>query len=335
MVGLSNVDNTSDLNKPVSIAQQTALTLKANLASPTFTGTVGGITKTMVGLSNVDNTTDLLKPISTATQTALTTITNNVTGLRTDVDGLLAFPNVHSITVGTVTTVNSDIPASISNVGTSTDQVLNFGIPQGLKGDKGDKGDKGNDGSDGANGDSSAATAAAGAAAASAGISAGAATAAASSAASSAGSAAAAAGSAADAASTAEAVAEDIALMQTKLDEVKYDVTQLQTKTQHISADTTNTYITGGLETGNISCNGTFYSAGDITSASSIVSTDGFSGGLVSTKIKGSAINIGTNETLINTVNIGGISTITTINGLVVFTDNNPFSGFSGFFSQF
>jgi uncharacterized protein YjbI with pentapeptide repeats len=39
--------------------------------SPTFTGTVSGIDKTMVGLNNVDNTTDLLKPISTATQTAL------------------------------------------------------------------------------------------------------------------------------------------------------------------------------------------------------------------------------------------------------------------------
>lgn len=39
-VGLSNVDNTSDANKPVSTAQQTALNLKANLASPTFTGTV-------------------------------------------------------------------------------------------------------------------------------------------------------------------------------------------------------------------------------------------------------------------------------------------------------
>lgn len=71
MVGLGNVDNTSDVNKPVSTAQQTALDLKANLASPTFTGTVGGITKSMVGLSNVDNTTDLGKPISTATQTAL------------------------------------------------------------------------------------------------------------------------------------------------------------------------------------------------------------------------------------------------------------------------
>jgi len=44
---------------------------KAPLASPTFTGTVSGITKTMVGLGSVDNTTDAAKPISTATQTAL------------------------------------------------------------------------------------------------------------------------------------------------------------------------------------------------------------------------------------------------------------------------
>lgn len=39
-LGLGNVDNTSDLAKPVSTAQQTALDLKANLASPTFTGVV-------------------------------------------------------------------------------------------------------------------------------------------------------------------------------------------------------------------------------------------------------------------------------------------------------
>jgi hypothetical protein len=49
----------------------TALNLKANLASPTFTGTVGGITKSMVGLGNVDNTSDANKPVSSATQTAL------------------------------------------------------------------------------------------------------------------------------------------------------------------------------------------------------------------------------------------------------------------------
>jgi len=38
-IGLGNVTNTSDANKPVSTAQQTALDLKANLASPTLTGT--------------------------------------------------------------------------------------------------------------------------------------------------------------------------------------------------------------------------------------------------------------------------------------------------------
>lgn len=36
----------------------TALALKAPLASPTFTGTVSGITKAMVGLGNVDNTSN-------------------------------------------------------------------------------------------------------------------------------------------------------------------------------------------------------------------------------------------------------------------------------------
>jgi hypothetical protein len=37
-VGLGNLDNTSDANKPVSTAQQTALNLKADLASPALTG---------------------------------------------------------------------------------------------------------------------------------------------------------------------------------------------------------------------------------------------------------------------------------------------------------
>lgn len=37
-VGLGNVDNTSDAAKPVSTATQTALNLKADIASPTFTG---------------------------------------------------------------------------------------------------------------------------------------------------------------------------------------------------------------------------------------------------------------------------------------------------------
>lgn len=76
-VGLANVDNTSDANKPVSTATNTALGLKAPLASPTFTGTVtlpsttNGLAKSNVGLANVDNTSDVNKPVSTAQQTAL------------------------------------------------------------------------------------------------------------------------------------------------------------------------------------------------------------------------------------------------------------------------
>lgn len=49
----------------------TALDSKAPLASPTFTGTVSGVTKAHVGLGNVDNTSDTGKPVSTAQQTAL------------------------------------------------------------------------------------------------------------------------------------------------------------------------------------------------------------------------------------------------------------------------
>lgn len=72
-VGLNNVNNTSDANKPVSTAQATAIavvqtditTHKANTSNPHST------TKSQVGLGSVDNTSDVSKPISTATQAAL------------------------------------------------------------------------------------------------------------------------------------------------------------------------------------------------------------------------------------------------------------------------
>ena len=64
-VGLANVDNTADVDKPVSNDTQDALDLKANLAGPTFTGTVttddliveGDLTVT--GTTTTINATDL------------------------------------------------------------------------------------------------------------------------------------------------------------------------------------------------------------------------------------------------------------------------------------
>jgi hypothetical protein len=60
---------TADESTAASLA--TLVGTKAPLASPTFTGTVSGVTKSMVGLGNVDNTADSAKPVSTATQSAL------------------------------------------------------------------------------------------------------------------------------------------------------------------------------------------------------------------------------------------------------------------------
>ncbi len=118
-LAIDQINNTSDLAKPISTATQAALdtkvststfsttlaakanvsdldlkanatdlALKANMAdlalrapinSPSFTGNVSGITKAMVGLSSVENTSDLAKPISNATQEALDTKVSSAT----------------------------------------------------------------------------------------------------------------------------------------------------------------------------------------------------------------------------------------------------------------
>ena len=110
-VGLSNVDNTSDANKPISSATQTALDLKAPIASPTFTGTVGGITKSMVGLSNVDNTSDANKPVSTATQTALNLKAN------LESPALTGTPTATTAAAGTNTTQIATTAFTLANRG--------------------------------------------------------------------------------------------------------------------------------------------------------------------------------------------------------------------------
>jgi hypothetical protein len=52
------------------------LNLKANLASPTFTGTIGGISKAMVGLGNVDNIADSAKVVGSTTAGSAAEATN-------------------------------------------------------------------------------------------------------------------------------------------------------------------------------------------------------------------------------------------------------------------
>ena len=121
-IGLSYVDNTSDVNKPVSTAQSIAIGLKQDqlvsgeniktLNSQSLVG-VGNISveptissgttsqywrgdktfqtldKTAVGLSNVDNTSDLNKPISTEARTIFNTLDGNgvVSGIQLSING--------------------------------------------------------------------------------------------------------------------------------------------------------------------------------------------------------------------------------------------------------
>jgi hypothetical protein len=115
MVGLGNVDNTSDALKPISTKTQEALDLKADLNSPTFTGTVSGINKIMVGLGNVDNTSDALKPISTKTQEAL--------DLKADID----YVNTRTISKAMVGLGNVDNTSDdLKPISTKTQEALDL-----------------------------------------------------------------------------------------------------------------------------------------------------------------------------------------------------------------
>jgi hypothetical protein len=166
-VGLANVDNTSDANKPVSTYQATAianakaeaiadatsqvnaviasapaalntldelaaalgddasfaatitssLTAKAPIDSPTFTGTVSGITKNMVGLGNVDNTSDANKPISSLTQTALNAKSDNLisTDLTTSTSYSISSSDLYKrIEFNSTSPITVTIPADIT-----------------------------------------------------------------------------------------------------------------------------------------------------------------------------------------------------------------------------
>jgi hypothetical protein len=112
-VGLSNVDNTSDAAKPVSTLTQTALNLKADLAGPTFTGTVvlpsttsvGDVSATELGYVNgvtsaIQTQLDGKLALSGGTLTGLLTLSGAPTldlhaATKQYVDGLAAGINFH------------------------------------------------------------------------------------------------------------------------------------------------------------------------------------------------------------------------------------------------
>lgn len=121
-VGLANVDNTSDVNKPVSTATQTALNLKANLASPALTGTPTAPTATAG-----TNTTQLAT-------TAFVTAAVTAGGSGTTNLGVTTAASTTTITSSTGT--SAVIPAattSLAGVLTASDKTKLDGIQSGAQ----------------------------------------------------------------------------------------------------------------------------------------------------------------------------------------------------------
>jgi hypothetical protein len=86
-VGLANVDNTTDANKPVSTATQTALDLKANLSGPTFTGTVSAANLTLSGDLTVNGTTTNINSTSLVVEDKNIVLADVATPTDTTADG--------------------------------------------------------------------------------------------------------------------------------------------------------------------------------------------------------------------------------------------------------
>jgi hypothetical protein len=139
MVGLNNVNNTADANKPVSTAQQTALDLKANLSGPTFTGTVTLPATTAIGnvsaaeLGYVDGVTSAIQtqldakaPLANATLTGTTTT-----------ESLVVTANL--VVQGTTTTVSAtNLEVTDSLIYLSKDQYDTDALDIGIYGAYGD-----------------------------------------------------------------------------------------------------------------------------------------------------------------------------------------------------
>lgn len=357
-VGLPNVDNTADSAKPISNAQaavntttSNAITANTNAIAANTTKINSNTTKIATNTANIATNAANIATNSTniATNTAdillntsdIATNTADIATNTSDIADLQTSYTIQSLAVGTTTTGEEGTNASVLNVGTAKNQVLNFTIPRGYRGYKGDQGDRGakgddgkdgSDGSNGSNGDSSAATASAAVAGASAVAAATAAGASAASAASASASAAASAASAALNNVEVQEIKVKLNALDLEVNQLDTDVATLKQKTQNITGTSTLTLINSELQTNQINATG-LYVADSIIVAGEVKATT-FSGGLAATNIggltntniKGPAINIGTSEVLFNTVTIGSASSVVTINGIVNYT--NPFNNF-------
>ncbi|MEN6353202.1 MAG: hypothetical protein ABFD02_07090, partial [Bacteroidales bacterium] len=116
-LGLENVDNTSDANKPISTATQTALDSKAPLASPTLTGTPSAPTAAPgTNTTQIATTAFVSDAVTTATPDATTIIKGKVK-LAGDLSGTADLP---TISAGAIDNGKISATASIADTKLAT-----------------------------------------------------------------------------------------------------------------------------------------------------------------------------------------------------------------------
>jgi hypothetical protein len=118
-VGLANVDNTTDAEKPISTATQTALDLKAPLDSPAFTGTVA-LTSTVNG----PNATTSVNLLSTSTSANITLGAQQTAGNLTIGGGTQRTTGVIGIGTGATTTGTKTINVGTGSTGGTTEITI-------------------------------------------------------------------------------------------------------------------------------------------------------------------------------------------------------------------
>ena len=114
---ISNVDNTSDANKPVSTATQTALDLKADLAGATFTGAISATN--LLGTNTGDQNISGIATNTTAISTKLSTTGGEMTGAITGNVAITAFRPYLTETASRTLTVTDSGTFIIADLGTA------------------------------------------------------------------------------------------------------------------------------------------------------------------------------------------------------------------------
>lgn len=170
-IGLGNVDNTSDINKPISNSTKEALDLKAdkssldetNIRVESNSNSLTNIKSDIVDINkDIEGINTALEGKQTkgdyATKEQLEAKQDKLTaGTNITIDGNVISAiggsgSTVSVAVGKTTTGAAGTNASVTNSGTESALVLDFTIPQGAAGIPGPKGDKGDAGAVGPQG---------------------------------------------------------------------------------------------------------------------------------------------------------------------------------------